>query len=320
MEELLQGLRAAAEATRLRILGLCAHGELSVSELCEVLGQSQPRVSRHLKLLVEAGLLERHQEGSFVYFRLTEGREASQLARILVDLMPADDPVHGLDLERLQAIKEAWALKAAAYFKRNAAHWDRIRQLHADQGEIDGALKALLAEDEVQDLLDVGTGTGHVLQLMGDSVDSGVGIDLSRDMLLVARANLWRQGLSNCVVRQADMMKLPYPSGRFDAVTLHMVLHYAERPAAAIAEAARVLRPGGRLVVVDFAEHQRQELRQEHAHRWLGFTDRGMQDHFLAAGLNPGRTQQLAGGPLVVCLWSALRAANDTADAEQAVG
>ncbi len=320
MEELLQGLRAAAEATRLRILGLCAHGELSVSELCEVLGQSQPRVSRHLKLLVEADLLERRQEGSWVYYRLTEGQENSQLARILVDLMPDKDPVHGLDLQRLEAIKEAWARKAAAYFKRNAADWDRIRALHADQAEIDRALKEILQEDPVQDLLDVGTGTGHVLEVIGDQVENAVGIDLSRDMLLVARANLWTKGLRNCLVRQADMMKLPFTGACFDAVTLHMVLHYADRPAAALAEAARVLRPGGRLVVVDFAEHDRSELREEHAHRWCGFSDGSLAESFRAAGLVPGETQRLAGGPLVVCLWSALRAANDQSGDSKAVG
>ena len=241
MDALLQGLRAAAEPTRLRILGLCAHGELSVSELCEVLGQSQPRVSRHLKLLVEAELLERHQEGSWVYYRLREGRGHGDLARILVDLLPADDPLHLLDLERLETSKEAWANKAAAYFRRNAADWDRIRALHADQAEIDRSLQALFEAEKVGDLLDIGTGTGHVLELLGERAESAVGIDLSRDMLLVARANLWRKGLRHCLVRQADMMRLPFPSGRFDSVTLHMVLHYAERPAVAIAEAARVL-------------------------------------------------------------------------------
>lgn len=307
MEVLLQGLRAAAEATRLRILGLCAHGELSVGELCEVLAQSQPRVSRHLKLLVEADLLERHQEGSRVYFRLTESQDNSQLGRILVDLMPADDPVHALDLERLQAIKQAWAVKAAAYFRRNAANWDRIRALHADQSQIDQALEALLAEQEVQELLDVGTGTGHVLELVGERVEQAVGIDLSRDMLQVARSNLWNRGLTNCLVRQADMMKLPFTGERFDAVVLHMVLHYAQRPAAAIAEAARVLRPGGRLVVVDFAEHKHDELVSEHAHLWQGFADPGIRDFFAAAGLQSGSTQRLDGGALVVCLWTAGR-------------
>ncbi|MEQ8652165.1 MAG: metalloregulator ArsR/SmtB family transcription factor [Kiloniellales bacterium] len=307
MDSLLQGLRAAAEATRLRILGLCAHGELSVGELCEVLGQSQPRVSRHLKLLVEADLLERHQEGSHVYFRLTEGQDNSQLGRILVDLMPADDPIHALDLERLQAVKQAWAVKAAAYFKRNAANWDRIRALHADQAEIDRALADLLAEHEVQDLLDVGTGTGHVLELVGERVEQAVGIDLSRDMLQVARSNLWNRGLSNCLVRQADMMKLPFTAERFDAVVLHMVLHYAQRPAAAIAEAARVLRPGGRLVVADFAQHQHEELVSEHAHLWQGFAESAIMEFFAAAGLEAGETQRLDGGALVVCLWTAGR-------------
>ncbi|HSR73183.1 MAG TPA: metalloregulator ArsR/SmtB family transcription factor [Kiloniellales bacterium] len=316
MDELLQGLRAAAEGTRLRILGLCAHSELSVSELCEILGQSQPRVSRHLKLLVEAGLLERHQEGSWAYYHLADngatGRSAAQLGRILVDLMPDKDPVHALDLERLQALKEAWAVKAAAYFKRNAANWERIQALHVDQARVDEALKSVLLQEPVRDLLDIGTGTGHVLELFGEAVESAVGIDLSRDMLIVARSNLWRKGLRNCLVRQADMMKLPYPAARFDAVTLHMVLHYAEDPAQAIAESTRVLKPGGRLVVADFVEHDHVELREEHAHRWLGFSDQRIENLFHRAGLVADKPQRLTGGPLTVCLWSGRRAANDS--------
>ncbi|HEX6102645.1 MAG TPA: metalloregulator ArsR/SmtB family transcription factor [Alphaproteobacteria bacterium] len=315
MDELLQGLRAAAERTRLRILGLCAHGELTVSDLGEILGQSQPRVSRHLKLLVEAGLLERHQEGSWAYYRLATAGHGVELARALIDLMPEDDPVLGLDLERLEAVKGAHAVKAAAYFRKHAVDWDRIRALHVDQARVDAALKRLFGKTPARDLLDIGTGNGHVLQLLGEEVEAAIGIDRSRDMLIVARANIHRAGLKHCQVRQADMMHLPFAAATADAVTFHMVLHYAEDPAGAIAEAARVLRPGGRLIVVDFAPHAEEELRRDHAHRWLGFSDDRIATYLADAGLVPGAPEHLKGAPLTVALWHGTRPANAAVEA-----
>ncbi|WP_366555861.1 ArsR/SmtB family transcription factor [Aquibaculum sediminis] len=318
MDVLLQGLRAAAEPTRLRVLALCAHAELTVSDLVEILGQSQPRVSRHLKLLVEAGLLQRHQEGSFAYYRLSDRGLGAELSRQLVDLLPAEDPLHARDLERLQAVQEAWAVKAAAYFRRNATDWTRLRALHANTDTVDSALREIVLAEPIDDLLDVGTGAGHVLKLLGDHARSAIGVDLSRDMLTVARANLFRAGLRHCQVRHAEMTVLPFAAGRFDVVTLHMVLHYAQRPAAAIKEAARVLRPGGRLVVVDFLPHERAELRSEHAHRWLGFSDAGMTDFLSEAGLVAERSHSLAGGPLTVGLWLGRRPANDSLNSDNA--
>ena len=311
MDILLQGLRAAAEDTRLRILGLCAHAELTVSELVDILGQSQPRVSRHLKLLVEAGLLERQQEGSWAYYRLAQGRGQGDLARLIVDLMPTQGSVHALDLDRLEAVKQVWATKAEAYFKRNAADWARIRALHVDQQAVDTALLDLIEEAPVRDLLDVGTGAGHVLSLLADTIDNGVGVDRSRDMLNVARARIFREGLRHCHVRHAEMTKLPYANASFDVVTLHMVLHYAERPEAAIGECARVLRPGGRLLVVDFEEHERSELRELHAHRWLGFSESRIMGDFRAAGLLVDPAVRLSGGEITVCIWRGQRPAND---------
>ncbi|MFN0154086.1 MAG: ArsR/SmtB family transcription factor [Gaiella sp.] len=303
MERLLQGLRAVAEATRLRILGLCAHGDLSVSELTEILGQSQPRISRHLKLLQEAGLLERHQEGNRAYFRLAGERAGAELARLIVDLMPPDDPKHALDLERLQAVKAVTAARAAAYFRANAANWSQIGSLHVDDARVDDAVRRMLRDAPIGDLLDIGTGNGHMLEVLRDEISSGVGIDTSRDMLNVARANLFRSGLQHCHVRQADMTQLPFPAASFDTVTLRLVLHYAERPEAVIAEAARVLRPGGRMVVVDFAPHDRSELRIEHAHRWLGFPDARVEGAMQDAGVLPVPSQRLEGGAITVVVW-----------------
>ena len=318
MDELLQGLKAAAEPTRLRILALCAHAELTVSDLVEILGQSQPRVSRHLKLLVDGGLLLRHQEGSFAYYRLAEQGPGAELARQLVDLLPAEDPLHAADLERLQQVQDAWAVKAASYFRRNAANWSRVRALHANTEKVDAVLRKIFEREPAGSLLDVGTGAGHILQLLGDQVETAVGIDLSRDMLMVARANLFRKGLRHCQVRHAEMTALPFPAAHFDAVTLHMVLHYAQRPGAAIREAARVLKPGGRLVVVDFLPHDREELRSEHAHRWLGFSDSAMADFFAEAGLVSEAPHHLGGDALTVALWLGRRAANDMEESREA--
>jgi ubiquinone/menaquinone biosynthesis C-methylase UbiE len=304
MDQLLIGLRAAAEPTRLRLLALCSRAELTVSEITQALGQSQPRVSRHLKLLCEAGLLDRVREGNWVFYRLARG---DRLARTLLDLLPEGDAAVALDAERLDGIKRARAAAAQAYFRENAAQWDRIRSLYVDERLVEAALLDLLPEGSVRDLLDIGTGTGRMLELFGPHLERAVGIDLSREMLAVARVNLERAGIGNCDVRQADMYQLPLPSLSFDAVIVHQVLHYAERPGAAIAEAARVLRPGGRLVVVDFAPHDVEFLRTEQRHRRLGFADDEILLWCRAAGLEPGVSRHLTGGKLTVALWSADR-------------
>jgi ubiquinone/menaquinone biosynthesis C-methylase UbiE/DNA-binding transcriptional ArsR family regulator len=309
MNELLMGLRAAAEPTRLRLLVLCAQGELTVSDLTDILGQSQPRVSRHLKLLCDAGLLDRFREGTWVFYRLAQRARAGDLARLVVELVPEADATLALDRERLAAIKHQRAAQAMAYFRANAAQWDSIRSLYVAEREVEAALQKLLPAAGLRDLLDIGTGTGRVLELFASQVERAVGIDLSREMLAVARVNLERANLRNCSLRQADMYQLPLPGASFDAVVIHQVLHYAERPAQVIAEAARVLRPEGRLVVVDFAPHELEFLRTEHAHRRLGFGDAEVVAWCRAAGLEPGPVQHLPGNPLTVSLWPAQRQA-----------
>jgi ubiquinone/menaquinone biosynthesis C-methylase UbiE len=307
VEQLLAALRAAAEPTRLRLLALCAEGELTVSELTEILGQSQPRVSRHLKLLCEAGLLDRFREASWVFYRLAERVRGGALARLLVELLPPGDATLALDRERLAQIKRQRAAQAAAYFRANAAQWDRIRSLYVAEHEVERALAALLPRDGIRDLLDIGTGTGRMLEIFAPTVERALGIDLSREMLAVARVNLERSERRNCSVRLGDMYQLPLAGASFDAVIIHQVLHYAERPGQVIAEAARVLRPGGHLVVIDFAPHDLEFLRSEHAHRRLGFTDAEIIGWCRAAGLEPGDVQHLPGEPLTVSLWPGRR-------------
>lgn len=303
MNLLLGALRAVAEPTRFRLLALCAEGEFTVSELVAVLGQSQPRVSRHLKLLVEAGLLERFREGSWVFHRLKRDGPAGELARKLAAMTPGDDTVIALDHQRLARVKEARAKKAAAYFSKVARQWDELRALHIDEREVEDVLRGMLSNGTIRDLLDVGTGTGRILQVLGPRVDRAAGIDLSPEMLAVARANLETSKLTNCLLRKADMYNLPFAPGSFDAVTIHQVLHFADHPEHVIAEAARVLRPGGRVVVVDFAPHQLEHLRTEHEHRRLGFDDAQVADWFATARLETEDVVHLPGDKLTTTVW-----------------
>jgi len=309
MEHLLSALRAVAEPTRLRLIVLCAKGELTVSELTQILGQSQPRVSRHLKLLCEAGLLDRFREGSWVFYRLRQSGPSGALARQLVAACDDADPTIGLDLQRLNAIKRQRADLASAYFRENADRWHRIRSLYIDEREVEAALVEIIAAADPRDLLDIGTGTGRMLEILAPRVEHALGIDQSREMLSVARVNLERAGLENGSVRLGDMYQLALPDASFDAVVIHQVLHYADRPADAIAEAARVLRPNGILVVVDFAPHALEFLREEHAHRRLGFADAEVAEWCRTAGLDPAPPRHLPSDPLTVVIWTAQRRA-----------
>ncbi len=307
MEHLLTALRAVAEPTRLRLTVLCARGELTVSELTQILGQSQPRVSRHLKLLCEAGLLDRSREGSWVFYRLNQSGAAGTLARQLVGACDENDPTIALDLQRLSAIKQQRADLAVAYFRENAAQWHLIRSLYVDEREVEAALVDLIAVANPRDLLDIGTGTGRMLEILAPRAERALGIDQSREMLAVARVNLEQARLENGLVRLGDMYQLALPDASFDAAVIHQVLHYADRPAAVIAEAARILRPNGLLVLVDFAPHSLEYLREEHAHRRLGFADGQIFEWFGAAGLDPMPPQRLPGDPLTLVIWPAHR-------------
>jgi ArsR family transcriptional regulator len=278
-------LKAAAEPTRMRLLILLSSGDLTVSDLTEILGQSQPRISRHLKLLSEADLIERYQEGAWAWFRLKRDGDAAGLVRKVIAAASGGDPVMTRDQTRLAQVRLARAEKAQAYFSQNAGSWDELRKLHVSEATVERALRDMVGDQPVNAFLDLGTGTGRLLQLFEGLYRQGTGVDASREMLAVARANLERSGISKATIRLGDIFNLPLESGHYDLVSIHQVLHYLENPEVAIQEAARMLRPGGRLIIVDFAPHGLEALRDEHHHARLGFSHQQMQAWLGKAGL-----------------------------------
>jgi ArsR family transcriptional regulator len=307
VDALLAALKAAGESTRLRILALLGQAELTVKDLTAILGQSQPRISRHLKLLAEAGLIDRHPEGAWVFYRLTDAGAARQLAAALFSNVDTGDAVLSRDRERLGAVKREHAEVARAYFAENAADWDTIRALHVAEGSVESAILETIGDRQFDSLLDLGTGTGRLLELFAPLYARAIGVDASPAMLAVARANLDRAGLTNAQVRLGDIQHLPFGRNSFDVVTIHQVLHYLDEPERAIAEAARVLRPGGRLLIVDFAPHDLEFLREKHAHRRLGFARPAMRQWIEAPGLELESARDLSAGKnrLTVTLWLA---------------
>ena len=303
-------LKAAGEETRLRVLALLAEAELTVSDLTDILRQSQPRISRHLKLLVEAGLVERFREGTWAFFRLAEHGGGADVARALIERLNLGDQTIARDRERLSSVRQARATAAQAYFRAHAAEWDRIRKLHVADEAVEETIRAALSDKPFRSLLDLGTGTGRMLEMFGPDIERGLGLDLSLDMLLLARDRLERAGLRNCSVRQGDIYDLPLANDSFDVVIVHQVLHFLDDGARAIREAARVLRPGGRLLVVDFALHEQEFLREQFAHRRLGFAPDTVMQWITASGLDPVMHTSLAPEPgsegkIAVSLWLA---------------
>jgi SAM-dependent methyltransferase len=313
MEQLLSCLRAAAEPTRLRLLALAARGSFCVMEFTEILGQSQPRLSRHLKLLCDCGLLDRLREGANVWFALPHGDDGA-LARELIARLPSGDAILESDRRQAARVLAERARVASESFRSKGADWDEIRALDLPAQAVEAALLQVAPHVERGRLLDIGTGTGSVLELLAPHFRQALGVDASKQMLALARARLAQPGLAHCAVRLADMYRLPLDGASFDTAVLQMVLHYAEDPAGVVAEAARVLRPGGKLIVIDLAAHAREDLTAKRAHRWPGFSDAAINRFLTGAGLDPGEVM-LIQGPLDVRIWCATRMHDATAEA-----
>jgi ubiquinone/menaquinone biosynthesis C-methylase UbiE len=318
MQDLLSMLRATADPTRLRLLFLLSQAELTVSELTTIMGQSQPRVSRHLKLLCESGLLQRFREGSWVFHRLADEALGASFAKGLIELPIGDRTLFEADRERLRQVREARAAAAAEFFRRNAADWERLRSLHASEKDVESAILRVLGHEPIGSLLDAGTGTGRMLELLAAHVQRGVGVDNSPEMLAIARDRLERTGAQHCQMRLADLYRLPFRNATqesgFDAVIFHQVLHYLDEPQLAVSEVARVMKHGGRLVIVDFAPHEMEFLRTDLAHRRLGFSDKEVEGWLSAAYLEPLSSEAISpsteelrtGDPkLTVKIWTA---------------
>lgn len=309
--DLVAALKAAAEPTRLRILNLLSSGELNVKDLTQILGQSQPRISRHLKLLTEAGLIDRFREGSWVYFHLADGMRGGDLARRLLEMVDLNDRVLVRDRERAAITKREREAAAQAFFEAHAADWDKIRAFHVDEADVEAAMGEMLGPGPFELFIDLGTGTGRILELFADRYAHGLGVDLNQAMLAYARSKLARGGLDKAQVRHGDLYNLPVDESVASAVVMHQVLHFLSDPARAIAEASRVMAPGGRLLIVDFAPHSIEELRERFAHERLGFDARQIAQWVRSAGLKPGPVRTLSppadkpAGQLTVSIWTA---------------
>ena len=310
METLLSALRAAGEPTRLRILAILALGELTVSELTQVLLQSQPRISRHLKLLADAGLIVRYPEGSWVFYRLDESAQLGDLLAEIIASLPQGDHELQRDRERLAEVRAERAARAQAYFAANAAQWDSLRANHIPETAIEERMGELIGGRDIDLLVDLGTGTGRMLEIFGTRASRAVGFDISPDMLTIARAKLDELAAENCQVRQGDCANVPLEDNVADIVILHQVLHFLDDPQRAVNEAARITRPGGCVLIADFGPHEMEDLRNEHAHRRLGFADDEMNHMLRAAGLfaDAGDTLTSQNTPLTVAMWQAEKA------------
>ncbi len=314
-ENLLEQLKAVAESTRLRIIAALESCELTVTEICGVLDQTQPRVSRHLRLLTDAQLLRRHAEGTSAYYGL---RHDSDLLRAVAPLIDRSSPLLQRDLARLDAVRAVRADRAAEYFAQVAEEWDQLREVHSPTSEVEAAMLAAVTTPFVDSILDIGTGTGRILEVFADRTARGLGVDSSRQMLNVARARLDDDRLNHCSVRQSDIYNLDVPDSTQAVVILHHVLHFLSDPASALEVAAQKLAPGGTLLVVDFAAHELERLRTDHAHSHLGFPDKDVATWCRSVGLNLARNaiQHFPPAPesgdnaLAVTLWTATKPLN----------
>ncbi len=310
LHEAVDVLRAAGEPSRLRIVSLLAHEELAVMELCQIMEQSQPRVSRHLRLLTASGLVERFPDGGWVFYRLAADPSRRAVLDQVLNGVDPRDPALARDRDHLEAVKAERAAKAEAYFERNAPRWDQLRSLYVSDADVEAAVLASAPQGRIGRVIDLGTGSGRMLILLAPRAEAALGLDSSHQMLNIARVRAAEAGLHNCELRHGDVFATGLPDGAGDLVVIHQVLHYLGDPAAAVAEAGRLVAPGGRLLIVDFAPHGLEFLREAHQHRRLGFSEDEMARWLSASGLKRPKVMTLPAKTrdgLTVKIWAADR-------------
>ena len=307
LDELVGVLKAAGEGTRLRLLALLADGDHSVKDLTEILKQSQPRVSRHLKLLADAGLVQRNAEGAWAYYGLAQEGHGAALAEWLIERVDDRDAERRRDRERQQAVRAGQQARATEYFAKVAGSWNLLKTLHVPEEAVEAAVVAALDGRHVDTLIDLGTGTGRMLEGLAGSYKRGIGIDSSREMLAVARSRLASAGITHAQVRLGDIGDVDLAAGPADVVVIHQVLHYFDDPGRMLQQARRLLKAGGEMVIVDFAPHDLEFLRTEHAHRRLGLSQSQMSGWAAAANLMVETVREFPSESsdrgLTVCLW-----------------
>lgn len=304
-DAVLDALRAAGEPTRLRLLRLLAREELSVMELVSILDQSQPRISRHLKLMTEAGLIERFPDGAWVFYRLSQ---APSVRPLLDAILALSGDAYPEDLSRLEAVRVSRRKSAEGYFETIAPKWDEIRSHYVSETDVEAAILKALGDQPVSYLVDLGTGSGRMLELLAGKAETAIGVDQSQHMLNIARAKAYQAGLAHADFRHGDIYDTRLNGGLADLVVIHQVLHFLSDPARAIAEAARLLKDGGRLLIADFAHHDLEIMREQYQHRRLGVLDEDMADWFAQAGLDAIASLDLPPqkpGGLTVKIWLA---------------
>jgi len=304
MEQTVRILKAASDESRLRFLVLCTEGDFTVSDLVQIVGQSQPRVSRNLKILCDAGLLDRVREGNWVFYRLVKSPEVRRFVAQVISLISSNDTVLKSDRLRLNQIKAVRLEKAEEYFAGIAAEWEGIRALHVGDMDVETVLRERVSREKPTALLDIGTGTGRILEILAPFISDGEGIDFSHGMLTIARANLDKPGLGHCRVRHGNMYQLPYDDDSFDYVTLHQVLHFADQPNEVVSEISRVLKPGGTASFIDFASHDLEQFRDDYQHRRLGFSDNEVHGLMEQFNMTPEPPISFPGTELTVSIWS----------------
>jgi ubiquinone/menaquinone biosynthesis C-methylase UbiE len=292
---ILDHLSALADTTRSRLLLLLDRHELTVSELCGVMQLPQSTISRHLKALSDSGWIAVRAEGTSNLYMMVPHELDPSARRLwaLVREQVGPTPAAVQDQRRVQAVLAARRLKSQEFFSSSAGQWDRLREeMFGDRFYL-AALAAFADPEWV--VGDLGCGTGQLTEAVAPFVGHVIAVDASGPMLQAARRRL--SGLENVELRRGDLESLPIDDGKLDAAMMMLVLHHVAEPARALADVRRVLKPGGRLLIVDMQPHDRENYRQQMGHAWLGFSDEFLRRILHEAGFEAERVVPLPPDP-----------------------